>query len=145
MQAQEDKSILEQCDRARRWTREEAEEMLKRQEESGLSITAFARQEGVRAHRIWRWKRYFVERGLSAKSTRGSRRTQGSQRAKRVSCERIQSVRFIPAILRGEESLKRAAIILRLGHESVIEIADPACVPTSWVSELVRALGEQER
>jgi hypothetical protein len=42
--------------------------------------------------------------------------------------------------------VKRAAIILRLGQESVIEIADPAVVPTSWVSELVRALvGEQER
>jgi transposase-like protein len=142
---QKEESILEQDDRSRRWTREEAEEILQRQEESGLTIPVFARHEGVRAHRIWRWKRYFAERGLSPKSTRGPRRTRGTQSAKRASCARVQSVRFIPALIRGEESSKRAAIILRLGHDSVIEIADPACVPTSWVSELVRALGEQKR
>jgi hypothetical protein len=143
---QEEEAILEQGGRTRRWTSEEAEEILQRQKKSGLTIPVFARQEGVRAHRIWRWKRYFAEMGQSPRSIRGSRRTRGTQGAKRASSERVQSVRFIPALIRGEESVKRAAIILRLGQESVIEIADPAVVPTSWVSELVRALvGEQER
>lgn len=42
--------------RAPRWTPEEARATLAKQEESGLSPSAFAKQEGLEVQRLYRWR-----------------------------------------------------------------------------------------
>jgi transposase len=43
-----------------RWTPEYAQEMLERWQLSGLSLAAFARQEGLPYHRLFHWRKQFV-------------------------------------------------------------------------------------
>jgi transposase-like protein len=45
--------------RRRRWTSKEAKKVLEAQAESGLTVSAFAAREGLSAHRLFRWRRYF--------------------------------------------------------------------------------------
>ena len=40
-----------------RWTANEATKVLEAQAESGLTLSAFARREGLNAYRLYRWRR----------------------------------------------------------------------------------------
>jgi transposase-like protein len=41
----------------RSWTEDEAPEILRAQERSGLTVAEFARQEGIKPHVLYRWRR----------------------------------------------------------------------------------------
>lgn len=57
--------------RVRSWTEDEAQEILRAQERSGLTVAEFARQEGIKPHVLYRWRRQHGS-GTSTKS--GGRR-----------------------------------------------------------------------
>lgn len=50
----------------RRWTAEEAKQVLSALDQSGLSPRAFAEREGLDAQRLWRWRRKLATPAASA-------------------------------------------------------------------------------
>jgi len=100
-----------------RWTREEAEAVLAAWRESGLSMSAYARKQGVKVQRLSWWRRRLDDGGQVG-----------------------EGVRFIPAVVQG----RAPAVIVHLPDGIAIETTDVALLPATWVAEVVGAL-ERER
>jgi len=99
----------------RRWRQEDAEKVLAAREESGLSLSKFAGQQGVNVQRLSWWRKQLEERGCA-----------GGRRQKR----RAAGVSFIPAVMSASPSV----VVLRLPRGVEIEVADAAAVPTAWLA-----------
>jgi transposase-like protein len=100
----------------RHWSAEHARRMLGAWSRSGLSLSAFARQQGVNAERLrWWHKRLDADKDNPATLT------------------------FIPAVVSGQ----RSPVVLRLPHGIEVEVADVTAVPPQWLVAVVRALEGQ--
>ena len=101
----------------RHWSASHAREMLGAWSKSGLSLSAFARQQGVNAERL----RWWHKRLGDAKN-------------------KCTAVTFIPAVVSGQ----RSPVVLRLPHGIEAEVTDVTAVPPQWLVAVVRALEGQE-
>jgi transposase-like protein len=108
----------------RRWRQEDAEKVLAAWEESGLSLSKFAGQQGVNVQRLSWWRKQLEGRGRA-----------GGRRQKR----RAAGVSFVPAVM----SASPPVVVLRLPRGVEIEVADAAAVPTAWLAAAVKALEGQ--
>jgi transposase-like protein len=108
----------------RRWRQEDAEKVLAAWEESGLSLSKFAGQQGVNVQRLSWWRKQLEERGRA-----------GGRRQKR----RAAGVSFVPAVMSANPSM----VVLRLPRGVEIEVGDAAAVPTAWLAAAVKALEGQ--
>jgi transposase-like protein len=108
----------------RRWRQEDAEKVLAAWEESGLSLSKFAGQQGVNVQRLSWWRKQLEERGHA-----------GGRRRKR----RAATVSFVPAVMSANPSM----VVLRLPRGVEIEVGDAAAVPTAWLAAAVKALEGQ--
>lgn len=108
----------------RRWRQEDAKKVLAAWEESGLSLSKFASQQGLNVQRLSWWRKQLEERGRA-----------GGRRQKR----RAVAVSFVPAVL----SASPPMVLLRLPRGVEIEVADAAAVPAGWLAAAVKALEGQ--
>ena len=100
--------------RQRRWTRKHAEAVLAAWRESGLSMSAYAREQGVNGQRLSWWRKQL-----------GGGQKGGAAMA------------FIPAVVEG----RAATVTVRLPSGIEIETTDVGLVPASWLAAVVGALG----
>lgn len=101
----------------RKWTKLDGERLVAAWQESGLSITEFARRHGVHPQRVQWWKRRIV----------------GVTNATKVG--EPQSARFVPVIARRSADSPPAAIV-RVG-DVVIEVHEPSVVAPGWVAVVI--------
>lgn len=98
----------------RKWTKLEGERLVAAWQESGLSVSEFARQHGVDAQRVQWWKRRIV--GV----TRGTKEREH------------QAARFVPVIARRSAD-SPPAVVVRVG-DVVIEVHEPSVVAPGWLA-----------
>lgn len=102
-----------------RWREPEARRVVALWRESGLSACAFARANGLADEQRLSWWRKRLE--------------------KKGETTALAPLTFIPAELTGTA----AAAVVRLPGDVVLELADVAAVPTSWVAALASELKRQ--
>jgi transposase-like protein len=102
-----------------RWREAEARRVVALWRESGLSACAFARAHGLADEQRLSWWRKRLE--------------------KKSETTALAPLTFIPAELTGTA----AAAVVRLSGDVVLELADVAAVPTSWVAALASELKRQ--
>lgn len=107
-----------------RWREKDAAKVLAAWEESGLSLSKFADEQGVSVQRLSWWRKQLEERGRAG----GRRRKQ-----------RAAGVSFVPAVL----SASPPMVVLRLPRGVAIEAADLTAVPAAWLAAAVKALEGQ--
>lgn len=101
-----------------RWREGAARRVLARWRESGLSASAFARASGLaNPQRLNWWRKRLEKRDARA----------------------LAPLTFIPAEVTGAA----AATVVRLPGDVVLELADAAAVPASWVAALAAELKRQ--
>ena len=100
--------------RGRRWTAEVAERVVAAHEASGESLASFAGRHWLPVQRLHWWRRRLADWERPARAERT----------------------LVPAVIKGAE---RPAV-KQVGKVTV-EVADARVVSSSWVAELVRALG----
>lgn len=109
----------ERAGAGKRWTEQEARRALAGWRRSGLSAAEYGRTHGVQGQRLSWWSKR-----LGGASTSSA------------------SVRLVPAEVVAEPGVReRGSVIVRLGVEVAVEIADPSAVAPSWLGALVRELG----
>lgn len=101
--------------RERRWTEADARFVLKTLDESGRSVSAFARDHGLCPQRLWRWR-----------SRLGSSRPVA-----------LNHVSFAPLVVTG---VGRSPVVLARVGEVEVEIIDPARVDARWAGALLEAV-----
>jgi transposase-like protein len=102
-----------------RWSAAEAREVLRAQAKSGLSIHAFAKEHGLSFERLYRWRR---------------------QLELHATGEKLDEIAFAPVVLKNEHAA--AALVIRFA-DAEVDVLDPAVVDPTWLSQLVRRLGER--
>lgn len=100
------------------WNEKTATRVLTAWRESAMSLSAFARANGVNAQRLSWWRKRLENRGVSSAAAT------------------VAPLTFIPAAVSG---LARVALRLPGGVE--VE-GDIAAIPTGWVAALARELGK---
>jgi hypothetical protein len=100
----------------RHWSADHARGILGAWSRSGLSLSAFARQQGVNAERLRWWHKRL-----------GDVKDKGT------------AVTFIPAVVSGQ----RSPVVLRLPRGIEVEVADVTAVPPQWLAAVVRTLEGQ--
>ena len=102
----------------KRWTEKEARRALAGWRRSGLSASEYGRVHGVQGQRLSWWSKRL---GVGSTSN--------------------LSVRLVPAEVTSETHVREcAAVVVRLGVDVAIEVAEPGAVAPSWVAALVREL-----
>ena len=101
-----------------RWREAAARRVLARWRASGLSASAFARANGLaNPQRLNWWRKRLEGSGAGA----------------------LAPLTFIPAVVTGAAM----AMVVRLPGDVVLELADAAAVPASWVAALAAELKRQ--
>ena len=95
--------------------------MLAAWEESGMSLSGFAAEQGVNVQRLSWWRKQLEERDRAV-----------ARRRK----ERPVAVSFIPAVV----SVSTVRVVVRLPRGVEVEVADAAAVPAAWLAATVKAL-----
>ena len=114
----------------RRWTSEQAAEVVSQWKASGLSLAAFSRGRGITAQRISWWRD----------------RLAGRDRPAPLGTASEAGFRFVPAVVRGcALASGEAAVTIRLPGGGCVEVAEPARVSAEWLSMLVRGCEEERR
>jgi hypothetical protein len=119
-------------DRDKHWTEEEARRELVACARSGLSVRAFSQREGLRPKRLYWWMR---RHGLAtihdavAQPPEPRRRRRASRRAPR----------FVPVVVktRSTSAPATAAIVIRRGGSTTMEIDATASVSAAWVAAVM--------
>ena len=109
--------------RDRRWTEKDARVVLEAVARSGASVSAFAREHGMSAPRIFWWRRKLEE---------------GQMAAAAEIRDEVEGLSFAPVVLTGTG--KGRAVVVRVGAVE-IEVADPGAVDPRWLTEVVTSLG----
>ena len=112
------------------WSEAHARRILEAWSKSGLTMTEFARREGVRVQRLIWWR----ER-LGLKKTRGDARKAGEPAVAPTKFARAV-VRRAPRVTLGGA----AAVVITTRSGRTIEIAEPGRVTPSWIGAVVREL-----
>jgi transposase-like protein len=100
----------------RRWTKDDARDVLEAQERSGESVRTFALAHGLHANRLYKW------RALLAEEERGS----GD----------VEQLSFAPVVVTGLGRVP--TLVVRLG-ELEIDVLDPQKVEPRWLAQLITA------
>jgi transposase-like protein len=105
--------------RDKRWTAEDADEVLTAWARSGESMAGFARENGLQAHRLQYWSKRL------SKSGDGSEYVEAD----------VGGLSFAPVIVKGVGTAPAA--VVRVGAVEV-EVHDPKRVSGAWIAELAR-------
>jgi hypothetical protein len=100
-----------------RWREAEARRVLRWWGDSGLSASGFARAHGLNPQRLLWWQK----------------------RLKSSEARALAPLTFLPAVVTGAVT----ATVVRLPGGVVVELADVAAVPTSWIAALAAELRRQ--
>jgi transposase-like protein len=113
----------------RQWTEEEARRLLAACARSGLSMRAFAMRSGLRPRRLYWWmKRLRLE--TIAEAPRTARRPKRTESAPR----------FVPVVVKNTAASAKAAIVIRRGATTRMEIDPSAMVSPAWVAAVMLEL-----
>lgn len=110
------------------WTVEQARHLLQRIDDSGQSVSAFARRIGVSAKRIYWWRRQLGDRL--------------EQRCD-VSVE-TSTPQFVPVVVRTTRppsSVERPPLSVRLGEQFQVDVYLVDQSTASWIAVLAAELG----
>jgi len=118
---------MQQKDKSRRWTADEARVELDAWRQSGLTMAAYCRQRGLHVNRLYNWRKRIGEW------------IAGGQVVGAVQPEGQKPLRWIEATVATQTT---PALTLRFGNGGSIEVADPERVDTGWLIQLVRGLSE---
>jgi len=111
------------------WTADTAAEVLSQWKSSGLSLSAFARRQGLTAQRIAWWRDRLVAPDKSARPRR----------------PQLAAIRFVPAVVRDSvPAFGEAAVTIRLRGGGRVEVSDPARVPPEWLCAVLRGCGDDQ-
>jgi hypothetical protein len=113
-------------DLSRPWTEEQARQVLKARESSGMTVGAFAQEQALPAHRIYWWQR----------------RLGGDARTASEIVSGAAPGSFVPVTIRPVVSAGSSAPIAVVIGGARVEIIERDAVSAAWVAELVRALRE---
>lgn len=100
--------------REQNWSEADASFVLDRLEASGLSVAEFAREHGLFADRLWRWRRRMAD--VTTRADEGER------------------ISFAPVVLTG---LGRSAVVVARVGVVEFEVVDPEKVDPRWLGELL--------
>jgi transposase-like protein len=119
-----------------KWGEEEARRVLTAQLHSGLSVTEYARREGITPERLFRWRRVLSHPEFLGRAplVRAGGRNQ------------LLEVDVISPKMRVEGKKKAAGeapVTVRLPTGVVVEVMAPQATPIEWVSALVKALRDE--
>jgi hypothetical protein len=109
----------------RHWSSVDAKTVLAAWEASGLTLTGFARQNGINVQRLIWWRKRLGTDG-------GDCREVCSQPAVPVS--------FIPAVVARTRPAAMAAIVVRLPGGVEVEASDTASIPARWLADVAKAM-----
>lgn len=107
----------------RHWTAAEGGRVIAAWQKSGLSVREFARRHELDAQRVQWWKRKLV-------GVRGAA----------VGDREAAPAHFVPVITRRAEDAARAAAIVRIGSDIVIEVHEPSIVAPGWLAAMLSEL-----
>jgi hypothetical protein len=120
------------------WTETHARRVLEEWKRSGLSISAFARREGIRPRRLLWWRERLREKVPTAEAPPAARKRAAARDQKPATAT------FAPAVVKlaPRVTLPRAtaAAVITTRSGRTIEIADAPRVPPAWVGAVVREL-----
>lgn len=104
------------------WTAAKAQQVLADWRTTGLPLATFARQQGLNDTRLRWWKTRLGDWGGDVSPARAPA--------------------FIPAVVREvvETASASAPVTVRLPGGVVVEVADPASVPSKWLTAVVSRL-----
>ena len=102
----------------KRWTAKEASQVLRAWRASGMSLSAFARTQGLNTQRLLWWKKRLADWG-------------------REDLDERDSLRFVPAVVRQTLRTEGPALAIRLPVGVVVEVADTATVGADWLLSLI--------
>jgi len=107
----------------RQWTRDQARELLQRQQRSGETVTRFARRMGLEPKRVLQWRRR-----LGMGQPRGNARS----RALESACE------FVPVQVRGAQPIEigSALLVVTIGEQLRVEVHRADASTAGWVALL---------
>jgi hypothetical protein len=109
----------------RHWSSDDAKTVLATWEASGLTLTGFARQNGVNVQRLIWWRK----------------RLGADRRDCREVCSRpAVPVSFIPAVVARTRPAAMAAIVVRLPSGVEVEASDAESIPARWLAEVAKAM-----
>ena len=106
----------------RQWTAVKAQQVLADWKGTGLPLATFARQRGLDGSRLRWWKTRLGDWGGDVSPARAPA--------------------FIPAVVREvvETANASAPVTVRLPGGVVVEVADPASVPSKWLAAVMSGL-----
>jgi len=110
----------------RRWSSDDARTVLAAWEISGLTLTGFARQNGINVQRLIWWRKRLGEDGRDCREVR-------SRPAPVVS--------FIPAVVERTRPAATGAIVVRLPGGVEVEASGTESLPARWLAEVANAMG----
>lgn len=120
------------------WTEGEARRVLAACARSGLSIRAFALREGLHPKRLYWWMRRLGLETVEAATLEGAALKSPAPRRKRRARSRSS---FVPVIVKAASSnFAQAAIVIRRGGETTMEIEATAAVSPAWVAAVMMEL-----
>lgn len=108
------------------WTEAHARRVLDACDESGLSVAEFARREGIRARRLYRW-RDRLEAEADGAATKAS----------------TANASFVPAVVKQATAVvlgRGATVAIETRSGARIEIVDPGRVSPTWIAAVVREM-----
>lgn len=119
-------------DRDKQWTEEEARSELAACARSGLSVRAFSLREGLRPKRLYWWMQRL---GLATIHDAGKQPPEPRRRKRAAR----RAPRFVPVVVktRSVSAPAKAAIVIRRGGSTTMEIDASAAVSPAWVAAVM--------
>jgi|WetSurMetagenome_2_1015567.scaffolds.fasta_scaffold904481_1 hypothetical protein len=111
---------------ARRWSSDDARTVLAAWEVSGLTLTGFARQNGMNVQRLIWWRKRLGSDGHGCRE---------------MSSLPAAPVSFIPAVVERTRPAAMMAIVVRLPGGVEVEASGAESLPARWLAEVANAMG----
>jgi hypothetical protein len=109
----------------RHWSSDDAKTVLATWEASGLTLTGFARQNGINVQRLIWWRKRLGADGRDCREV----------------CSRPAApVSFIPAVVARTRPAVMASVVVRLPGGVEVEASDVKSMPAGWLAEVAKAM-----
>ena len=109
----------------RRWSSDEARTALAAWKTSGLTLTGFARKNGIKVQRLIWWRKRLGNDGRDCRE---------------VCARPAAPVSFIPAVFGGTRPGAMTSIVVRLPGGVEVEACDAEYLPARWLAEVAMAM-----
>lgn len=114
-----------------RWSEHEARVVVEAWRRSGMSLSGFAREQGISVERLGWWSRRLAE-------TKESKRARSVKESERLADH--GPLQLVPAVLIGTDTQREAMVVVRLPDGIEIELRDAKHASVVEVARLVAEL-----